>query len=180
MKRLLVCLLLLLPALAVAKDWKVNATTSTLGFSGSYQGDPFHGTFKHFDARIRFDPADLATAAFDVTVDLTSVDTQSAERDQTLAGSDFFDSANTPKAHFVSTRFEKDAAGNILAHGTLSLHGIDKPVTLKVNFTPQGNAAQLTVTASLKRLDWALGTGEDWVDISPLIEVSSRLELAAP
>jgi polyisoprenoid-binding protein YceI len=98
MKRLLIALTLLLPALASAHDWQVDAAHSTLGFSGEYQDGPFHGTFKHFTAKIAYDPADLAHARFDVEVDLASVDTQSAERDQTLAGSDFFDTAKTPKA----------------------------------------------------------------------------------
>ncbi|MGA9341399.1 MAG: YceI family protein, partial [Rhodanobacteraceae bacterium] len=91
MMRFAIALLLLLPLAVNARDWNVDSPHSTLGFSGTYQGETFNGTFKKFDATIRYDAANLANAKFDVTVDMASVDTKSSERDQTLAGSGFFE-----------------------------------------------------------------------------------------
>ncbi|MCC6595435.1 MAG: YceI family protein, partial [Rhodanobacteraceae bacterium] len=65
LRTLLMCTLLL-PAVAFARDWQVDAAASTLGFTGSYQGEAFTGRFKSFEAQIRYDAADLATARFDV------------------------------------------------------------------------------------------------------------------
>lgn len=163
--RIVFALLMLLPLAASAREWKVDAAHSTLTFTGTYQGEQFEGRFKRFDANINYDPADLAQAKFDVTVDIASADTANTERDQALPGKAFFDTAQFPRAHFMTTRFRKAAGGQVLADGTLSLRGIGKPVTLAVKFASQGNGATLDVDTTLKRLDFGIGSG-DWADTS--------------
>lgn len=158
-------LLLLLSGTAFAREWKVDAAHSSLTFTGTYQGESFEGRFKRFDAKINYDPADLAQAKFDVTVDIASVNTANTERDQALPDKAFFDTAQFPSAHFVTTRFRKGANGEVLADGTLSLRGISKPVTLEVRFAPKGSDATLDVETKLKRLDFGIGSG-DWADTS--------------
>ena len=157
--------LVLVPLAVFARAWKVDAGRSSLAFSGTYQGETFDGRFKHFDAKVNYDPADLAQAKFDVTVDIASVDTANTERDQALPGKDFFDIARFPRAHFVTTRFRQVANGAVLADGTLSLRGVAKPVTLSVKFARVGSGAILDVDTTLKRLDFGVGGG-DWADIS--------------
>jgi polyisoprenoid-binding protein YceI len=163
--RLAFVLLMVLPLAAFARVWKVDAAHSALTFTGTYQGEKFEGRFKRFDAKINYDPADLAQAKFDVTVGIASVDTANTERDQALPGKPFFDTAQFPKAHFVTTRFRKAANGQVLADGTLTLRGVSRPVTLAVRFAPQGNGAILDVSTTLKRLDFGIGGG-DWADTS--------------
>lgn len=166
---------------AHARGWAVDAAHSSLGFTGSYQGQSFEGVFKRFDARIAYDPADLAHAKFDVSVDITSVDTQNSERDQAALGEAFFDTARFPRARFATTGFRKTADGKVLADGTLTLRGIRKPVTLEVTFIPHGDAATLDVTAHLKRLDFGIGSGE-WADPSMIgnaVTVQGHLALSA-
>jgi polyisoprenoid-binding protein YceI len=180
MKRLLTLLLLLLsslPLAAVAKDWQVDAAQSTLGFSGDYQGEAFDGVFKRFDAKISYDDADLATAKFDVSVDLSSVDTQSSERDETLASSDFFETSKYPQAHFVTQSFARAADGSVTAQGTLTLHGTSKPVVLKVKFAPTADGATLDVDTTLDRLDFSLGSSRDWADVGKAVTVHGHLVL---
>lgn len=159
---LLAALLLVVPLLTSA--WTVDPARSTLTFSGTYQGEKFAGRFRHFGAkRIDYDPAHLDAAKFDVTIDVASVDTANAERDQALPGADFFDTAKFPRAHFVTTRFRKGADGAVLADGTLSLRGVSKPVTLRVVYAP--GSQTLDVDTTLKRLDFGIGSG-DWADTS--------------
>ncbi|HET7301330.1 MAG TPA: YceI family protein [Oleiagrimonas sp.] len=177
MKRLLILLLLCIPAVAMGKTWQVDQAHSTLGFDGSFQGQAFHGQFKHFNADITFDPADLSTARFDVLVNLASVDTQSAERDQALTGSDFFAVSQYPKAHFVTRSFSKGADGQVVAHGTLTLRGISQPVDLKVDFKPGHDGATLDIASDVSRLDWKLGASDDWNGISKQIHVRAHLIL---
>lgn len=162
---LMFAMLALLPIAAFAHAWKVDAAHSTLTFAGMYQGEKFDGRFKRFDAQINYDPANLAEAKFDVTVDIASVDTANTERDQALPGKDFFDTAQFPQAHFVTTRFRKAANGQVLADGMLTLRGVSKPVTLTVKFVPHGDGAILDVKTKLERLDFGIGGG-DWADTS--------------
>ena len=175
--RTLLPFIVLLPLTAFARDWQVDAAQSTLTFKGTYQGESFDGRFKKFDVTIAYDAADLAKSKFDVNVDLASVDTASSERDETLVTSDFFDTSKSPRAHFVTESFAKDAAGNVEAKGNLTLHNQTKPVTLKVKFAENGNAATLDVDTTLKRADFDLGKGDDWADIGADVPVHGHLVL---
>jgi polyisoprenoid-binding protein YceI len=171
--------ILLLPFAAHARDWNVDSAKSTLGFKGSYQKEAFSGTFKKFDATITYDAADLSKARFDVTVDLASADTASAERDDTLRGGDFFATAKFPKAHFATSSFTKTADGGIAAQGTLTIRDQSKPVTLKVTFAESANTATLDVDTVLKRADFGLGAGSDWTDVGADVPVHGHLVLTA-
>lgn len=167
---------------ALAQTWRVDPAHSTLTFTNTYQTVEYTGSFRRFTAAIDYDPGDLAHAKFDVTVDVASLDTQNSERDHAALGADFFTTAKFPKAHFVTTAFRKTADGTVLADGTLTLHGITKPVTLTVRFAPHGSTATLDVTAQLKRLDFNIGTGQ-WADPSMIgdgVTVHGHLLLRAP
>jgi polyisoprenoid-binding protein YceI len=161
-----------------AADYKVQPA-STLGFSGTFQGATFDGSFKKFEAAISYDPANLAASKFDVNIDVASAATGDADRDSALPGSDFFDAAKFPQAHFVTTGFAKDASGQVTANGNLTLHGITKPLTLKVEFTPKAGGASLTVSTVVKRLDFGVGSGEykDTGTIADEVKVNGNLLL---
>lgn len=182
MKRVFVLLAALVAGSpALARTWNVDAAHGTLTFTNTYQGVEYTGRFRRFDAVIDYDPNDLAHAKFDVTVDITSLDTQNDERDQAALGADFFDTAKFPKAHFVTTAFRKAADGKVLADGVLTLRGVSKPVALTVLFKPNGNGATLDVMAQLKRLDFGIGAGQ-WADTSMIgdgVTVHARLQLQA-
>jgi len=178
MSRFLIACALLLPAAAFARDWQVDAAKSTLTFKGTYQKEVFDGKFKKFDATIAYDVADPTKSKFDVTIDLTSVDTGSGERDDSLATADFFDTSKTPKAHFVTESFAKNGDA-VEAKGTLTIRTKTKPVTLAVKFAESRNTATLDVDTTLKRADFDLGNGDDWADIGAEVPVHGHLVLTA-
>ena len=181
MKRLaLIAFALALPVVASATDYAVQPAGSTLAFHGTFQGAGFDGHFGTFDAAIAYDPAHLDASKFDVTVDLASARTGDNDRDTALPGSDFFDVAKFPKAHFVTTAFHQNGS-TVTADGTLTLHGVTKPVSLTVNFAPNGKAATLDVKGVVKRLDFGVGGG-DYADTSVIandVTVSAHLNLVA-
>lgn len=166
-------------AATLAGTWQVDMAKSGLGFDGMYQGGAFAGKFGKFSAQIAYDETDLAHAKFDVTVQLASVDTGSGERDQTLATSDFFDTAKFPQAHFVTSGFARGADGGVVAQGTLTIRDQSKPVALKVKFAVSGGATTLDVSTTLNRLDFGLGAGDDWADIGRDVNVHGHLVLTA-
>ncbi|HTV87235.1 MAG TPA: YceI family protein [Dyella sp.] len=177
----LACLFALaLPCLSHAADYTVQPSASTLGFSGSFQGSSFDGHFDKWTAAIRYDQAKLAASKFDVTVDLSSAKTGDSDRDGALPGTDFFNVAKYPQAHFVTTGFRQQGA-QVIADGNLTLRGVTKPVSLVVAFKPQGSGATLDVSGSVKRLDFGVGGGQyaDTSVIGPDVKISAHLVLAA-
>ena len=163
-----------------ATAWSTDAG-STLEFSASAEDEAFTGRFGRFDAKIVFDPADLAGSSFNVEIDLASADSASAERDEMLLGSEFFDVANTPKATYVATAFRELGAGRFAADGTLTLRGIAKPVVLEFDWSADGGNATLKGQASVNRLAFDVGAG-DWSDASTIVHeigVATSLTLRA-
>ncbi|HOX72789.1 MAG TPA: YceI family protein [Dokdonella sp.] len=164
---------------ALATDYVVGKG-STLGFSGTFQGEAFSGSFARFEARISYDPAQVESSNFDVTVDLASVTTGDSDRDAALPGSAFFNIGKFPSAQFVTRQFRK-SGDEVIAEGTLSLKGISKPVDLTVKFAPNGAGAVLDVSTHVDRLDFDVGNGEyaDTSTIANEVQIRAHLELGA-
>ena len=175
---LLFCLAL--PMAVSATDYRVLQDPSTLGFTATFQGAPFQGSFAQWHAAIRFDPAHLAQSKFDVAVDTTSASTGDADRDGALPGADFFNATKYPQARYVATEFVR-AGTHVIARGRLTLRGEAHPLDLTVTFTPQpGGTALMDVSGTLKRLDYGVGGGE-YADTSVIgndVTVNAHLVLA--
>ena len=67
-----------------------------------------------------------------------SVDSNHAERDKHLRGSDFLDVAKYPEARFKGISYKPTGAGKATLTGELTLRGITKVVTLDVTEIGQG------------------------------------------
>ncbi len=171
---------LLVPFAVHAGNWHADGKASTLAFSGMTQGETFDGKFKTFDAAIAFDPAQLATSRFEVKIILASADTANAERDDTLHGVDFFDTAHMPVATYTATKFRSLGGNRYAADGTLDLRGMSKPITLTFSWVA-GATSSLTGDALVNRLDFKVGGGQ-WADTSQIgnaVKVHASLKLVA-
>jgi polyisoprenoid-binding protein YceI len=176
-KSALICSLLLAVAPAFATDY-AQAPGSSLAFAGTYQGEAFAGRFPGFTTRLSFDPQQLATAKLDVTIPLASATTANADYDASMRGKDFFVATKFPQAHYTATKFRSLGGNRFAADGTLSLHGISKPITLIFTWAP-GAQPVLTGKATVKRLDFGVGSG-DWADTGLIpndIAVSTKVTL---
>lgn len=169
-----------LPGMTAATDYKVQPTDSQLGFSAVFQGESFDGHFGQWTAAISYDPANLAASKFDVNVTPASVKTGDSDRDSALPGKAFFDVAQFPEAHFVTTGFHRDGS-QVIADGKLTLRGVTQPVSLDISFKPQADGATLQVAGTLKRLDFGVGSG-DYADTSVIgadVKIKAHLQLVA-
>ena len=170
--------LALFTAPAFAVDY-VQSTGSSLVFAGKYQGEVFTGKFPGFATRLSFDPKQLATARLEVAIPLATATTLNADYDGELRGNAFFNSTKFPKATYSASKFRALGGNRYAADGTLSLRGVDKPVTLEFTWTP-GAKPVLAGKASVKRLDFGVGGG-DWADttlIPDAIAISTRVVFA--
>lgn len=169
--------LALFAAPAFATDY-VQAPGSGLAFAGKYQGETFTGTFPGFVTKLSFDPQQLATARLEVTIPLATATTRNPDYDGEMRGAAFFASAKFPQATYLATKFRALGGNRYAADGTVSLHGVSKPVTLEFTWTA-GAKPLLVGTATVKRLDFGVGAG-DWADtklIPDAIAVSTKVML---
>lgn len=142
-----------------AIDWIVDPGRSRLAFSTRQGAQPIEGSFARWTATVRFDPADLASSAVEVVVDLTSVATGDAARDKQAQAAEFFDSARTPEARYRSRAFRALGDDRYEVDAELSMKGVTRPLTHHVRITVDGDRATAAGEVPLRRRDFAFGTG---------------------
>jgi cytochrome b561/polyisoprenoid-binding protein YceI len=161
-----------------AVAWKV-APGSSLNFQTSWSGDAVQGRFNSWKADILFGPDALDKSKVTVTVDMTSAKTGDEQRDASLPAVDWFDAATHPKAVFTAVKFEKKGEGAYVAHGTLDLRGVKKPLDLPFKLKIVGDKAQMTAETSLDRTLFGVGQGEFTATDQVPAKVTVRVQLNA-
>ncbi|WP_380876147.1 YceI family protein [Sphingomonas sp. DBB INV C78] len=142
-----------------AAEWRVSSG-GHLGFTASFTGSPVFGTFKRWDADIRFDPEALDKSDIRVSIDMASADTEDASRDETLKGGDFFAVTEHARATFRSTKVTARGPGRYRASGTLTLKGVSRPAVIDFTLKINGDRADVTGSGAIERNDFGVGTGE--------------------
>ena len=145
---------------AAPPAWAVDKAASSLGFASSMAGEGFTGAFRRWDADIRFDPANLAASSVTATIDVASVASGNADRDQALPTDTFLDAPAFPKATFVARHFSALGGGKYQADGVLTLRGISKPLSLPFTLAIEGAQAKMTGQVAINRLAFGVGQGE--------------------
>jgi polyisoprenoid-binding protein YceI len=118
------------------------------------------GEFKSFTAEI--DNEDFQQGSVKVSVDTSSIFTNSTDRDNHLKSADFFDVENFSTMTFESKSFQKVEDDEYKLKGILTIKGISKEVVLDVEFggtnkDPWGNEkAGFSFEGKINRKDWDL------------------------
>jgi len=147
--------------------WKSDKAHSNLGFSITHLGiSDIHGSFKNFDVNVNSSKPDFSDAVFEVTADVSSINTGIEMRDKHLTSPDFFDAEKYPKLTFKSTSIKPAGKNKYSLTGNLNLHGVTRPVTLELwhrgtleNPMSKKPTAGFQVTGTIKRSDFNLGAG---------------------
>jgi polyisoprenoid-binding protein YceI len=153
-----------LPASAAPATYVIDGTHTYPRFSYSHFG--LSTQLSRFDkttGTIVLDQAAKA-ASVDITIDMKSVDTGYATFNEHIQGEDFLDTAKYPTATFKSTKVDFAGDKPVAIHGDLTIKGVTKPVTLKIenylNMThPMLNKDAIGADASavIKRSDFNAG-----------------------
>ena len=165
----------------------------------TYEIDPTHTfprfSYDHFGLSTqlsRFDKVsgvvtldkEARTAAVDIVIDTTSVNTGYATFNEHIQAEDFLDTARYPTATFKSTKVTFEGDRPVSIDGNLTIKGITKPVTLKVtNFIsmthPMLNKDAIGADAStvIKRSDF--NAGKYAPNVGDELTISIALEAVA-
>jgi polyisoprenoid-binding protein YceI len=112
-----------------AGTWNIDPGHSEVGFSVRHLGlSKVRGRFNSFAGTVTI-ADDQLTSSVEATIDLSSVDTNNAQRDGHLQSADFFNAENSPQMVFRSTAVTTDSLA-----GDLTINGVTKPVTLDLEF----------------------------------------------
>ncbi len=118
---------------AAAAKYDIDVSHSTLGFAVKHlQVGTTRGGFNDYVGSISYDPDDLSTFNAEVTIQVSSIDTNSEARDNHLKAPDFFDVEKFPTITFKSTRLEKRGEGAVMV-GDLTIKDVTKEITFPVS-----------------------------------------------
>lgn len=143
--------------------WIVDPTHSAIEFSVKHMMiAKVKGSFNKFGASILANPTDLTTAEIDFTVDVSSIDTRNADRDNHLRSADFFDVEKNPTLTFKSTKIVKTDEDEYDVTGDVTLNGVTQEETFNITFEGQGKdpwgneKAGFSGKGKVKRSDYGL------------------------
>ena len=120
-------------AFAAPETYNIDATHTFPNFSYSHFGMSTQvSKFDKTTGTVTLDK-EAKTGAVDITIDMTSVNTGYATFNEHIQGEDFLDTAKYPTATFKSTKVTFDGDKPATIDGELTIKGVTKPVTLKVN-----------------------------------------------
>ena len=142
-------------------EWQVHHPDSRLGFVATWEGTEFEGVFHNFQADIVFEPGGGTPSRFNVTVDVTSADTSSRDRDEAMREPDWFHFSAFPTATFVSRTVREMGEAEFEVEGVLGIKGTERDFSLPFTWKEDNGRALLRGEATVNRTDFSIGEG-DW------------------
>lgn len=173
--------LILLPIFAIAGklafpqykpvDWKsfVVFRIKNFGFEVS-------GSFTGLSGNILFDPQHPADAAFDVSVNSNSVNTDNQMRDEHLRKSGYFDVEKYPHIRLISDKVAPSTKKDVfLFTGKLTLKNHTKDISFPFTAEPVDGGYRFKGTFSINRKDFEVGgtsTISDKLDV--MLDITAK------
>ncbi len=112
--------------------WKQDVAHSSAEFSVRHMMiSNVKGKFKKFDVSFVGDTNDMEHSKVSVSIDPQSIDTGEEKRDAHLRSPDFFSTDTDKNILFESSSMHKVSDEDYEIHGTLTIRGIKKEITLK-------------------------------------------------
>jgi polyisoprenoid-binding protein YceI len=173
-------------ALAQTSTWTSDPAHSEVDFSIKHMSlTNVHGRFGKVNATVLYNDADVTKSTVNATIDVSTVDTGEPARDTHLKTDSFFDVAKFPTATFTSTSVARNGS-NLKISGTLTLHGVTKPVVLDVE--PSGAPVQnpmdhklhtgFSATTTISRTAFGIGSSFPAAIISDDVKLTIELDVA--
>jgi polyisoprenoid-binding protein YceI len=171
----------------IAGTWEIDPVHSYIGFVARHlMVSKVRGHFTKFEGQIVTVAASPLSSSATATIDASSFDTGTDQRDSDVKSENFLDVAHYPTITYRTTQIREERGEHIFADGELTIKGVTNPVTLAVEvngFGPDpygGTRLGLSATGEINRNDFgitanmALPTGG--VMISEKIQLTIEVE----
>jgi polyisoprenoid-binding protein YceI len=166
--------------------YSIDTVHSSVEFKVRHLVSKVSGSFTEFDGTITADFANLDASGVELVIKTASIDTKNEKRDGHLRSPDFFDVEQYPEITFKSSKITKIDDDSYAVAGTLTMHGVSRPIILTVDYLGEVSAMggiragyELSTTVNRKEygVSWnrALDSG-GWV-LGDDVEVNINLEV---
>ena len=115
--------------------WVLDTEHTQIGFTARHMMiTTVRGHFTEFEGTIEFDPANPGATSVETTIQMGSVSSGVADRDNHLRSADFFNVEEFPTMTFKSTGVAVKGEDVATLTGDLTIRDVTKPVTLEVTY----------------------------------------------
>ncbi len=171
--------------LAAPVDYKIDPTHTATVFSWNHFGfSTPSANFTDIQGTIKVDNAKPANSSVEVTIPLSSVNTNVVALDKEFQEEAWFNAAKYPNITFKSTKVETKDKKHFKITGDLTVKGVTKPVVLDAVLNKQGEhpmakvpAIGFNATTSFNRS--AFGIGNYVPNVGDKINVNITTEATA-
>ena len=184
MKYPLLAALLAASALANATTYNIDSSHTYPSFEADHKGmSLWRGKFNSTKGTITMDRA-AKTGSVDLNIDIASIDFGHDKMNEHAKAADIFDAEKYPTATYKGTSFKFEGDKLVAVDGELTLHGVTKPVQLKVDRFKCVQDARLkrevcgaNATAEFKRTDFGINFGIP--NFAPEVKLAIQVEAIA-
>lgn len=141
---------------ANAHVYTFGPENSKIGFKGAKVTGSHLGGFNKFDGEIVVPGEQPKSGSIKLTIDASSIYTDSEKLTGHLKSADFFDVEKFPTASFQSTSVEQGEVGKHKVTGDLTMHGVTKQVTFPATITLAGDTVKANSEFSINRKDFGI------------------------
>jgi len=144
-----------------AGTWTIDPSHTEVGFSVRHLMGKVRGKFEEFEGTI-VTSADPDTSSATATIQLASINTGTADRDNHLRSSDFFSVEEHPVMAFASTGVKQTGDDSYVILGDLTIKGVTRTTELDVDFLGEGGdpwggtRIGLEATTQISRKDYGI------------------------
>lgn len=174
------CVTLLSAGLS-AEIWNLDAGHSKLRFSVEARMIGAEGMFRKFDVKADIDEQALEKSQIEVTVDMTTIDTNSERRDNHLKSPDFFDVAKFPTSTIKISGIRKLSDTTYEADADLTIRDVTKRVKLPARvLLNEAGVLRFRGTVELNRMEYGVKYNSGMNKIEEAVAVTYELNLRKP
>lgn len=144
-------------------SWKIDNAHSQIQFTVRHMMiSNVRGWFERFSGTVEFDEKDPTRSGVDVEIEVNSINTKEAKRDDHLRSADFLDTAQYPTITYKSRSVEQLDTTHSRVIGDLTIRDISHEVVLDVEYAGQAKSpwgsvsAGFNARAKISRKDWGL------------------------
>ncbi|KQV47762.1 MULTISPECIES: YceI family protein [unclassified Duganella] len=178
-KSVLLAALLAVAAAASAAVLKADPAKSSVSAVFKQMNVPIESKFKKHNIVIDYNAAAPDTSKATVEIETASLDLGEAEMNAEVAKKDWFNSAQFPKATFVSSAIKSAGPGKLNVSGKLTIKGKAADVTFPITVKADGGKQVFDGALPIKRLAFNVGEGE-WKDTGMVAdEVTIKFHVVA-
>lgn len=158
---ILLCLCVTAIAQPAIRHLTVEPNHSTIGFDVPIAGGItlVAGRFNDFDLKLTYLEGDWTASKVIFTIQAASIYTGIEARDEHLRSADFFDVEQYPEIRFVSNRIEAEEDNAYVAHGTFSMHGVERPMSIPFKVLSEDkNTLGIEIRTTIDRQEFGVGS----------------------